>query len=253
MKRILVVSDMHVGSTVAVMPDEVNPDKGGRIEANPLQRVLYEKWQEMVDRGRFDACFVLGDAVDGPNIKSRGFELWTSNLRQQVTTAADLLGMVRTRRYYGVQGSFYHVSENTSADLAVIDCLRGTFGSDLVIVSEECRMHICHEIGYSGSPVSKATAPSTELAFSAIHDPHMGTFDLLLRGHRHDYYDLRTVLGHIVGCPGWKVRDAFAAKKGLKMLSNLGYLVLEIRGADVTVDPTVWVPARGHQFTEVSL
>lgn len=258
MKKILVVSDLHTGSTVSVMPDDVwtEDDQGrrNRISANAIQRLLYRRWEQMVnDVGTVDACFVLGDTIDGPNIKSRGFELWTPNLSLQCRTAADLLSMVKARKYYGVQGSYYHVGENTSSDLAVMEMLRGEFGTDLVITVEDARLHLCHEISYSASPVSKATAPSTEIAFSALHDEHLGKFNLLLRGHRHDFYDLRTAFGHIVGCPCWKVRDAFAAKKGLKMLSNLGYLLLEVNGADIRVEPTVWIPRQDHQFKEVEM
>ncbi len=256
MKRILIVSDLHVGSNVAIMPDEVWIEKNDQpranvITANEVQKALYQAWQEMVDRvGRVSACFVLGDSCDGSNIKSRGFELWTSNIHQQCKTAADLLSMVKTNKYYGVQGSYYHVGENTSSDLAIIDMLHGTFGTDLVVNIAGKRIHLCHEIGVSTSPVSKATALQSEIV-SAELNQYYGKFDLLLRGHRHEYREVRDHRGHIAICPAWKVRDAYAAKKGLKLSPHIGYLVLNIQGSDMWLEPHL-VPVKAeHLFKEV--
>lgn len=259
MKKILVVSDIHSGSIYSVMPDEVwiesrDHSRSNRIEANPIQSILYERWQEMCDWGRFDRCFILGDSIDGPNIKSRGFELWTPNLHQQTATATDLISMpkVPRRQYFGVQGSFYHVGENTSSDLAVIDQKRGQFGTDLVVEIDSTRIHICHEIAWSGSPVSKATAPMGELVAAAMNDKYLGQFDLLIRGHRHEYLDLKSRLGHILCMPAWKARDSFGAKKGMKSaVSDIGFAVLEIAGSSIEIEEVVWTPKEEHIFRTV--
>lgn len=260
MKKVLVVSDLHAGSNVSVMPDEVYVEhkdhtKANVIQANPLQKVLYAKWVEMCSEvGKVNACYCLGDLVDGPNIKSRGFELWTSNLHQQVETAHELLSMVKTSKYYGVQGSYYHTGENTSSDLAVIDKLHGTFGTDLVVQAEGHRMHLCHEISYSSSPMTRATAPYGELVGSSRYDKWYGEFDLLLRGHLHRFLYLYDTDGRIALCPGWKVRDAFVSKKGLKGgPSHIGYLVLHISKDNIFVEPHCWVPHKEHLFREVEM
>jgi predicted phosphodiesterase len=242
MKRILVVSDLHVGSNVAIMPEEViiepsDVERAQRISANSIQKVLYKEWQEMIDNvGKVDACFVMGDSCDGANQKSRGFELWTPNLHQQVSTAADLLGMIRTNKYFGVQGSFYHVGENTSSDLAVIESLekcKTEFGTDLCVEIDGCRYHLCHEVGFSQSPVGKGTALQSELVAARLYEKTLGIFDMLVRGHRHERYYTKTELGAIVVAPCWKVRDAFAAKKGLKFKSDLGYVLLEQKDKNI--------------------
>lgn len=260
-KRILCVSDIHSGSSLAVMPDEVwiekkDALKSHYLQSNKTQKILYKAWCDMVDEaGQVDACFVLGDGIDGPNVKSRGFELWTSNLHQQVTTACDLLSMIHTNRYCGVQGSLYHVGENTSSDLAIIDILHGTFGTDLAVKDiGDCRFHLNHEIGYSSSPISKATAPQSELIGSLLSVKYFGEFDLLLRGHRHEYYNYNNAYGHIIGVPGWKVRDAYMAKKGLRGFgTQIGWVLLEIDGKEITERHHVFLPTKEHLIKEVSL
>mgnify|MGYP000979452773 CR=1 FL=1 len=115
--------------------------------------------------------------------------------------------------YFGVDGSRYHVDSNTSGDLAVMDLLKGEFATDLAICVEDTRIHLCHAIGHTTSPASKATAPAKEAAHAEISRPAFGKFDLLLRGHRHDYYQWDNGETHIVGCPSWKSRDHFAATR----------------------------------------
>ena len=246
-RKVLVVTDLHAGSKYSVMPDEVyveggdTPNQQNKICSNRLQKVLYKEWRKMCDEvGKVDACITLGDNIDGPNYKSRGFELWTPSLHQQVKTAADLLSEIRCPKfgYFGVQGSGYHVSENCSADLGVIDCLGGTFGTDLTLDFLDKRIHCSHVIAPSSSPVSKATAPQAEIMWSVINVDLFGELDLILRGHRHEYIELINSKGHFIAVPGWKTRDAFLAKMGLKAAGNeIGYVVLEIEnGKDIKVD-----------------
>ena len=262
-RKVLVVTDLHAGSKFSVMPDEVwveggdTPDQQNCICSNGLQKILYKEWRKMCDEvGKVDSCITLGDNIDGPNYKSRGFELWTPSLHQQVKTAADLLSEVKCPYYgyFGVQGSGYHVSENSSADLGVIDCLRGQFGTDLTLDFLDKRIHCSHVIAPSSSPVSKATAPQAEIMWSVINVDLFGKLDLILRGHRHEYIELINSKGHFIAVPGWKTRDAFLTKMGLKAAGHeIGYTVLEIEnGKDIHVDTHVVTLNRDQIIKEVN-
>ncbi len=263
-KRILIVSDLHVGSSVSVMPDEVNIEpsdeqRSQRIASNPLQKRIFKEWEEMIDIvGKVDACFDLGDNVDGPNKKSNGFELWTSNMHQQVMIAADLLSMIKTNNFFGVQGSYYHVGENTSSDLAVLSSLahcRQEFGTDLAVKVEDVRIHLSHAIGYTRSQASKCTAPKNEIDAALRQKAKVGKFQLLMRGHRHEINDIIDHENNIrlVVCPGWKARDAFAAKNGLAMVPTLGWMLLKIDGKDIVIEPHTFELHGKHMFKEVTL
>jgi predicted phosphodiesterase len=263
-KKILIVSDLHVGSNVAIMPDEVfiepsDKQREQRIESNPLQKAIFNEWLEMLDTvGRVDACFDLGDNIEGANYKSRGFELWTSNLHQQCNTAADLLGMVKTNRYYGVQGSYYHVGENVSSDLAVLSSLehcKTEFGTDLAVNIEGVRIHLSHEIGYTRSQASKLTALKNEMDAARRQFPKIGKFHLICRGHRHEIQD---VIDHenderMIVCPCWKGRDSFAGKKGLAMIPTLGYFLMTIRGSSITLEANTFSLCPHQLVKEVTL
>lgn len=261
-RKVLVVTDLHSGSKFSVMPDEVyieggdNPEHQNRIESNGLQKILYKEWCDMIDNvGKVDACITLGDNVEGPNRKSNGFELWTSSMSQQVTTATELLSMVRCgTNYFGVQGSGYHVSENTSADLGVIKQLKGSFGTDLTLEFLDKRIHCSHVVSPSGSPVSKATAPQSEIMWSVINVDLFGKLDLILRGHRHEYLELKNTKGHFIAIPGWKGRDSYLAKMGLKAAGNeIGYTLLTIEeGKTIQVDSYVKVLKKEQIIKEIN-
>lgn len=223
------------------MPDEVVSYSGDKqrefvVHSNELQKRLFKEWESMIELYRRpDVCILLGDLIDGPNKRSIGFELWTSSLHQQIDTATDLLKMVKARKHFGVQGSYYHVSENTSSDLVVVNNLpNGEFGTDLTVEIEGKRIHCAHDIGWSQSPVSKSTRPLSELVSARLFDDRYGTFDLMLRGHRHEYLDLSTRLGRVVIAPCWKCRDSFAARKGIGLCPDLGYLYMEI-GSEIDI------------------
>ena len=177
MTTALIVSDLHIGSTVAVMPPEVHlgptrTREERKVCASDLQCEFYDRWCETIAAaGRVDCCFVLGDSVDGIDHKSDGYTVWTTDRRAQADTAYTLLSMVKTSKYYCVQGTRYHVDDNTTADLAIADKLGATFGTDLVVNLDGVRIHLNHKIGHSRSPASKLTAPATEIAHACVGDP----------------------------------------------------------------------------------
>jgi hypothetical protein len=235
---------------------DATPTREAReVRASSLQLDIYEAWCRMVKYAvRVDACFVLGDCVDGVDRKGEGFAAWTTDRHAQVETAADLLSMVKTRKYYGVDGSRYHVDSNTSGDLLVMDKLGGTFGTDLAVVVDGVRIHLAHAIGHTSSPVSKATAPAKEAAFAEINLPIYGKFDLLLRGHRHDVYEWSNGRTRVAGCPSWKSRDHFAASHGLGMPAEfIGGLLLHVDKGRHWIEPLLTPLTQDHQFQEVTL
>ena len=232
MKRILIVSDMHVGSRVSVMPDEVYIDESERkmrLESNDIQKKIYRKWEEMCDSvGHVDAVINLGDTVDGTNRKSQGVGLWTTDIGLQIEVAKDLLGRIKSNRYFGVQGSYYHVGDNTSSDKSVIEGLGGIFSDELAIVADGKRIHASHDVGVSSSGFAYRTTPiAQQMMLSSLNNEYKN-FSCILRGHAH--YAVKVEFPHHMGliCPCWKGRDEYVARKSLAFLPHLGYTVLNI-------------------------
>lgn len=261
MKRIAFFSDLHAGSLYSVTPDEVQLEVNGtggaaRYTPNARQKKLREFWLQSLDEiGKVDACVCLGDMTDGSMIKSRGFELWTPSIHQQMRTAVDLLKEVKTKTYLGVDGSPYHAGSNPSWDLGVIDALGGTFGTDLVLNVEGKRLHLLHWTGFSKSAAGLHTSASSENVWQAANQKFYGDFDMTLRGHKHVFDRTVDLYGDKITVPGWKLRDPFMVRGGLSGTPpQVGYVVLTFRyGYDIDVCKHIWVGTPGDHFSEVYL
>ena len=255
MKKVLVVGDLHVGSNVSIMPDEVILPKGNPIQANPIQKKILTKWEEMVDQvGKVDGCIVMGDSVDGSDRMGKGKEMWTPDITQQIRTAADLLGMIRTNNFVGVQGSYYHVGDNVSSDEAVLRELSGVYANELSVNVDSSRIHVSHDVGISSSGSAYRTTPiAREMMLAAINSEEYGKYNLILRGHAHYY--VRVSFANSTGliCPGWKSREAFVSRKTLAFLPHLGYVLLTIVGKNIDIEPHIFVLKEKELMKEVKI
>ncbi|GEM_PF-3385361 len=258
---ILVTSDWHVGNEDALIGDgwithADDPEKSRSIEPNKVQNALNDKFHEMAE-GRYHAAFFLGDMSEGSSIKSRGFELWQSSIDEQIRCAIALARLLKIKKAYSVDGSPYHINENPSYDLLFAEGLNRhiptKFGTDLDVHLPACDLtfHLCHAIGVSSSQVSKATAPMAEIASAAQHDKFFGKKDLIIRGHRHEFLNLKTKDGHCICCPCFKGRDSYQKRRGLRFGPPVcGWIVLHVRGNKVTVDDDNWFVLKGTQLTQ---
>jgi predicted phosphodiesterase len=256
MKKILVISDMHIGKRVSLMPDEVTLDQNERkmrIQSNDIQKKIYKKWEEMVDEvGRVDAVINLGDTCDGTNRKSQGTGLWTTDINLQMETAKNLLSMVKSSRIIGVQGSYYHVGDNLSSDKSVVENLGGTFGDELAVVVENKRIHACHDIGVSSSGLAYRTTPIAQQMMVAALNPEYKNFSLIIRGHAHYY--VRVSFANTTGliCPCWSGRDEFVARRSLAWNPHMGYVLLSV-GDSIEVEPHIFTLRGKDLVKEVSI
>ena len=238
MKKVLVVSDIHAGSKVSLMPPTVTEEDGTKHIHNPIQEKIYNKWVEMCDDvGKVDLCVVLGDSCDGFNRKSNGLGMWTTDLKLQADTAVNLLKMINTKKYYGVQGSFYHVGENMSSDAYVIDKLNGTFDDDMIIDIEKTRCYFRHWVSSTSSVwMYKPTKVAREMILAHANMEQYGKINIFGFGHVHNFVGVE--YGHTYGftAPCWKGRDGFAKRGTFGWTPQFGYVVLDIHGSDFNIE-----------------
>jgi predicted phosphodiesterase len=258
MKRLLIVGDLHVGKKQAIMPDEVYIDTEElerTITASPLQNRIFGKWEEMVDEvGKVDAVLCMGDICDGFNYRSHGTGLWTSDINLQVTVATELLSMIKTNKYIGVQGSFYHVGDNMSSDRAVMESFAGVFADELSVNIGECRVHASHFVGVSSSGSAYRTTPiAREMMLASINSDDYGKFDLIVRGHAHYFVQVNFTRSKGIICPCWCGRDEFVARQTLAFNPHLGYVLVNVDGNDLSVDPHVFTLKNKELIKEVKV
>lgn len=220
MKRVLVVSDMHVGSPWGL----------SSTKDTSVQRRLYGWWKDMVKNvGHVDACIVNGDTCEGTNRKQKGEDI-QMNVKDQILEAVNLLSMIDCRKWYGTQGTGYHTDSNPSSDWYVIDKMKGDFGHELVLNVDRKRFHFCHKVGVSSSgQMYHGTPLSKEQMVAKLNKDNMGVFDVIVRSHAHYFYGTLSKSNLSIITPCWKGRDTYA-QNTLKWDPDIGYVYFDVEG-----------------------
>ena len=100
-RLILVLSDLHVGSTVGLWPADFVSNEGNPIGQNHFQKWLWKCWVDMnewvakVTDGQPYDIVINGDIVDG--IHHKTLQVMTPDLGDQVTAVKQILGELMDR------------------------------------------------------------------------------------------------------------------------------------------------------------
>ena len=236
-RRILCVADMHVGGVDSLTLPKVKsyPEDNSRsmiIKYNETQQFLYSKWKQMCSMGHFDLCFCMGDLIEGTNYKESGSGLWTAERSLQIETAAQLLDMIDTDEYIGVQGSRYHVDNNTSADNDIMNMLGGQFNVEGCKSVEGLNFHLRHVTGYSGVPTGRSNSLNKDMVNTALQYDSFGKIDIFLRAHTHYWHGIQWEDSEAYIVPCWKSRDSFLKQSSISG-SDIGFIIIDVDGPDL--------------------
>jgi hypothetical protein len=233
LKEFIIISDMHCGSRFAVT----------NTPHNNVQKAIKKIWNGMLDElstHTLTAGINLGDNCDGVDRHGAGEYNDTSNILEQVDIATTLLDQIPVKKWFVVQGSPYHTSQNVSSDALVARGIDAEFGEELVINAGK-RIHCSHMVGVSmASPAYRTTPIAREMMLAAINEKEYGKYDCILRGHAH--YAVKVQFGSSQGliCPCWKGRDAFASRRTLAMMPHIGYVIIKIDNDHLDAEMNVW-------------
>jgi hypothetical protein len=117
---VVVISDLHCGSTVGLSPERWEQDDGGFYAASPAQKWLLERWEQFwetvrsMKRGRELTVVVNGDIVEG----SRFGQISTVSAETMEYVAGEMLKPVRkmAKRLYLIRGTPVHVKSGPGAE-----------------------------------------------------------------------------------------------------------------------------------------
>lgn len=257
MKRVVILSDTHVGSTVGLWPGRHPIEGGGVYEANKAQQWLLECWHHATGEIaglRPDAVILNGDPIQGTSYKDG--QLISSNVNVQVDAALAVLQPLRdaTERLYMTRGTEWHegkAAENVEMLArqlgAVPDAATGmNTWWELYLDLGGPVMHAAHHIGCSSVPWYEATVPLRDSLMQLaelwrFYGPQAPEVRLVVRSHRHRYIhvdappDLQTFV-----TPAWQLKTAFAHKKATAMLPQIGWVLVEYDGRDLVVKPRIY-------------
>lgn len=192
-KSVLVVSCTHVGHKGGLCgPDNwqsMETDDPKLLAIGTIHRQVYGWWKQEILPLRPDVVIHSGDIIDGPQGKSDGRDLWSTDQGEQAESAVRLLKpLVRNAKFFVVEGSEYHDPEGREAQIARelgAECCTPHAFVDINGVMFDCK----HKITGGNVPSSRPamrTAMLQNLLWCRKGGQPLA--DIIVRGHMHEYY-----------------------------------------------------------------
>ena len=263
-KSVLLVSDMHIGSSTALCSEEPEiADLGTTHNPNKLQKELYSVWQECIDElhQKPTVLVINGEPCDGGNPKGLGKQSWTTNLQDQLIDAKKLIDLIKYDHLLINRGSGYHVDqqgtnfEEIFARMMKADRYKAYGGSGYTDYYSIFDIHnqvfnISHHVGFNKWAAYRTTALAREMAGMVFEKSKLGSFAVLARAHVHYFLHIEFPHTHGVITPAWKYPDGHLFRGGVAgttpdigmievIVESNGKIIVEKHIAEMEIKPII--------------
>ena len=232
------VGDLHVGSTVALMPPEVELDDGGTHHASPVQLWYWECWQRFWDdtaelKARAGAyCVVVfgGDEREGDHHNTT--QIWAKSTADQDRAVLDVLRVaepvldaaVFVRGTPAHDGPASAATEGYAASMAglgweVITCEQRFSWWHYLAEWQGVKFDVAHAPGTKSwvpHTTDAAAARHAQYTWEEYHKENMEPPDIVIRHHVHHkaqgyYQDTAAFF-----IPSWQLPTNWVKSRGVK-------------------------------------
>jgi hypothetical protein len=253
MKSIIVISDLHVGSTVGLCPPQVSVVDRGTYECNKFQEALYHYWQDFwkifvpraVKGSKKVVLIINGDVID--NVHHETVNILSNSIEVQESAAVSILNGIRSlcpvkiHEIYMVAGTEAHAGRAAESERRIAKAI-GAIPDETGEHTPYQRwldvdgtiVHFAHTIGTTSSAAYESSAPMRELVASMVEAAQWGRPmpDILVRSHRHRFIEvpIPTEGGRIrvVVTPGWQLRTPFVERVDRMRMPHIGGVVFQL-------------------------
>lgn len=238
---LVVISDLHIGSTLALCPDMTELADGSHYLPNPVQAWIWEQWIafrcHLKERlhGRRWGLVINGDLIDGVHHKTK--EVIHPDVGIQVKTAIEVLEPVaKDAAYtYVVRGTESHVGTSETAIGRAIGAM--TAGKEhsahhWLIDVNGCLVSAKHHIGSTARTWTRATALGASLANERLEalNARRDIPNVLLRAHRHVPGLYKDPSGMLIVTPAWQALTSYGWKVVPDAVPWVGGVILDWKG-----------------------
>ncbi len=244
-KRILVVSDLHVGSIYGILPPKFVTSAGAEILPNVGQKYLWQCWEHAAANvGAVDVLVVNGDAIDGKQQAQEGTEICLPLLEDQSEAAYQCLDYLQRAinfpKIFCVAGTEYH-DQRAARETEVIAQRIGAQRYQGMGTGRYCRevldlevngaiLNFSHGTSIAGG-LYRATPPDREAVWSALSGKQgkAARADAVIRSHAHHFVHVEHPSKHALITPCWQLQTRFMRKNSVyRMMPDIGYVVVSI-------------------------
>lgn len=242
--HIVVVSDLHVNSTVGLYPPNLILEDGGEYRQNRLQQWLWKNWLAFCKAAPRDAIVVInGDAVQGIH-PSRDSQIVTTSAKDQARAAVAVLEplIANAKAIYVTRGTEYHDAtggadiEAISKDIgAAMNPSTGQYSRwELWLNVGGVLFNFAHHI--SVAPTYPATPLAKEIIRAKLNQVDCGypIPDVIVRSHVHQYKAFPDGERWVITTPAWQLKTAYIYKKNPLAVPDIGGLVFHIENKRAT-------------------
>jgi hypothetical protein len=250
--HLIIVSDLHIGSTVALCKPTVALDDGGSYNLSPCQWQLWHWWEDFISRvSLLDGTKTLvlnGDTIEGDS-KRRSHQIITQNrstlTRIAVETLEPLLSEVN--KTYVVRGTEAHTDKSGSLEETIARDIGAVSETEikshwfLLLDIDGIRVDIAHHTSMGGLPWTLNNAGNALAARTIMYYVTNGERvpDLVVRSHVHrwgdsfDAFPLRAII-----TPAWTFATAYINRINPSNIAQVGALIISIE--DGKYEATKW-------------
>jgi len=226
---VVVVGDLHAGSSVALCTPEHPIVDDGVWKANAIQAWMYDRWIEATTQwlprvlnGRPYVLVVNGDCIEGLHHGTK--QVISSATSDHVALAHTLLEPLAgpAERTFMVRGTSAHVGHDTEHTLGVLlgaqrcpDSERPTYARHNWRFEVKGKVvDAAHHIQTSARPWTEASGLGAAMKAAILEsvDAEEPVADVLLRAHRHRYGYYSDGKRLIVVGSSWQAKTDFAEK-----------------------------------------
>lgn len=237
-KKILVLNDLHVGSSYGLLPPSFTDCAGNVHEQNSGQAYLWSRFIATLDKiqpQKVDAVILNGDILDGLQPKNKGVPLTLHRLPDQREAAIVVLQEVRNRfpkaEFFWISGTPYHELEDEVAQVAYK--LMGeaqTVRRTLKLRIGKAVVQFHHETSFT-SAVTKSGSLEKELINGWLSEA-MNDWDkahVEIRAHCHYFAYVGRKDRLAIVCPSWQLQTDYSTKNSPnKNIPDLGCIILNV-------------------------
>jgi hypothetical protein len=251
MIAVVAVSDLHIGSTVALCPPEgIEVADKGIYMPNKFQKTLWKYWlnfwTEYVPRATQGAEKVIlvinGDTIDGVHHKT--INIATPSWQAQESAAVSILAKtfslcpVKFVHKFVVKGTDAHVDVSGVSEERIAEAIGAETNDIGEYASYQWRLDVggmifqfAHHIGVTSSAAYESSAPMREMVAGLVEAAQWDRSmpDVIVRSHRHRFIpvSIPSVRGriHSVITPAWQLRTPFVERIDRMRMPHIGGVV----------------------------
>ena len=257
--NIIVISDLHLGSSVGLWPPEYQ-SRDGKMTAsvgrftwpNDCWHHFWNDWvPSRIGRTGKYILIINGDIIEGNHHGCK--QLITPNITEQTEAAIDMLKPVchksKCSSLYVLRGTETHVQDEEETIAGTLGAIRGGTEAraaryELWLRIHDVLIHATHHIGAS-NPFTDPYQLQRHLLASVI-EYGRASWDIpkiLLRGHRHRFGMVQDHTGMTsLATPSWKMADDFTYKVAAAgLVPQVGGVLLTVfENGEFQVTPKIY-------------